>query len=77
MKTFIANVLGMLTLAASATGTAADGTPGQSHGGLESMPRALEVRFALSALPSSLRDGATVYVLEPSICRWTPTTSRR
>jgi len=36
------------------------------HGTLEPMPRSLEVRFALSALPPSLREGATVYVLDPA-----------
>ncbi len=36
------------------------------HSLLEPMPRSLEVRFALSALPPSLRDGATVYVLDPT-----------
>ncbi len=30
------------------------------------MPHSLEVRFALSALPRSLRDNATVYVLDPA-----------
>jgi len=32
---------------------------------LEKMPHSLEVRFALSALPPHLRDGATSYVLDP------------
>ncbi len=32
---------------------------------LETMPQSLEVRFALSALPPHLRDGATAYVLDP------------
>src|SRR5690349_18999996 len=32
---------------------------------LEKMPQSLEVRFALSALPPHLRDGATTYVLDP------------
>lgn len=32
---------------------------------LERMPKALEVRFALSALPPHLRDAATSYVLDP------------
>jgi hypothetical protein len=32
---------------------------------LEKMPQSLEVRFALSALPPHLRDGATSYVLDP------------
>jgi hypothetical protein len=33
---------------------------------LEQMPRSLAVRFALSALPPSLRDNATVYVQNPA-----------
>jgi hypothetical protein len=33
---------------------------------LEKMPESLEVRFALSALPPHLRDGATTYVLDPA-----------
>lgn len=32
---------------------------------LEQMPASLEARFALSALPPALRDGATVYLLDP------------
>jgi hypothetical protein len=32
---------------------------------LEKMPEALEMRFALSALPPHLRDGATTFVLDP------------
>lgn len=32
---------------------------------LDRMPKALEVRFALRALPPHLRDGATTYVLDP------------
>ena len=32
---------------------------------LEKMPESLEVRFALSALPPHLRDGATAFILEP------------
>jgi hypothetical protein len=32
---------------------------------LEKMPQSLEVRFALSALPPHLREGATSYVLDP------------
>ena len=34
-------------------------------GALEKMPKQLEVRFTLSALPPHLRDAATVYVLNP------------
>jgi hypothetical protein len=33
---------------------------------LETMPQSLEVRFALSALPPHLRDGATIYLLDPA-----------
>lgn len=33
---------------------------------LEKMPEPLEVRFALSALPPHLRDGATIYLLDPA-----------
>lgn len=33
------------------------------------MPQSLEVRFALSALPPHLRDGATAYVLDPAAGR--------
>ncbi len=33
---------------------------------LEQMPQSLEVHFALSALPPHLRDGATVYLLDPA-----------
>src|SRR5215471_14023386 len=32
----------------------------------EPLPRDLEIQLALSALPPHLRDGATVYVLNPS-----------
>jgi hypothetical protein len=35
-------------------------------GALEKMPKDLEVRFALSALPPHLRDAATVLVLDPA-----------
>ena len=45
---------------------------GQTNGGsdsvaaqLEKMPKPLEVRFALSALPPHLRDSATTYILDP------------
>jgi hypothetical protein len=37
---------------------------GASSAKLERMPEALEVEFALSALPPHLRDHATVYVLD-------------
>ena len=33
---------------------------------LERMPESLESRYAVSALPPHLRDGATVYLLDPA-----------
>ena len=53
----------MTTIAA----TGAVATPQDDpHGALVAMPRALEIRFALSALPPDLRADASVYVLDPS-----------
>lgn len=37
-----------------------------ARGSLEKMPRSLEVKLALSALPPVLRDKASVYVLDPT-----------
>jgi len=34
---------------------------------LERMPESLELRYALSAAPPHVRDGATIYVLDPSV----------
>lgn len=65
MKTLIA-AIGTLSLGANVASTAATGPTEDPHGALEPMPRSLEVRLALSALPPSLRDGATVYVLDTS-----------
>ena len=45
-----------------ATASTADEAPPK----LERMPEALEVRFALSAAPPHLRDGAATYVLDPA-----------
>ena len=48
----------------------ADDSAGKSAAGappkLEPMPESLEIRFALSAAPPHLRDGATTYVLDPA-----------
>jgi hypothetical protein len=63
MKTLIA-ALGVLSLGVSATSVAVNAPDDDPHGPIEAMPRSLELRFALSALPPSLRDGATVYVLD-------------
>jgi len=43
-----------------------DGSVDTSNVKLEKMPQSLEVRFALSALPPHLRDGASTYVLDPA-----------
>jgi hypothetical protein len=61
MKPFTAAV-GMMSLTVVAvTATAA---PDDPHGALTPMPKSLEIRFALSALPPPLRADATVYVLD-------------
>ena len=65
MKAFIASI-GSVLLGASVAAASAGSPSEDPHGALEPMPRSLEVRFALSALPPTLRDGATVYVLDTS-----------
>ena len=65
MKPAIAS-LGVSLLLASVLVNAGTPSTEDPHGPLEPMPRSLEIRFALSALPPSLRDGATVYVLDTS-----------
>lgn len=44
-----------------------DGNPATFSMKLQKMPQPLEVRFALSALPTHLRGGATTYVLDPAV----------
>ena len=44
---------------------AASAQNGARNSRLEPLPRDLEIRLALSALPPHLRDNATVYVLNP------------
>jgi hypothetical protein len=58
MKTELLTVL----LIAGLAGTA----PARAGTDLDTMPAELETRFALSALPPALRDGATVYLLDPA-----------
>ena len=41
-----------------------DGGANASSSKLEKMPASLEARFALSALPPHLRDGATIYLFD-------------
>jgi len=48
------------------TGGSADASSPKLETKLETMPQSLEVRFALSALPPHLRDGATAYILDPA-----------
>lgn len=65
MKTTLIAAISLLSISASAA-NATPATTDDPHKPLEPMPRSLEVRFALSALPPSLRAGATVYVLDPT-----------
>jgi hypothetical protein len=58
--TFAIGLLGLAGVAVSAAAISATDYP---HSALQPMPKTLEIRFALSALPSPLRDGAAVYVL--------------
>src|SRR6266446_10218535 len=60
-------ILGMLvSMSCVAQITKSERSPEISPAKLERMPEALEVRYALSAAPPHLRDGATTYVLDPS-----------
>jgi hypothetical protein len=60
-------LLGMLvSLQCVAQTTDPGGSATVSPQRLEQMPVSLEVRYALSAAPPHLRDGATAYVLDPS-----------
>src|SRR6185312_9275627 len=56
--------IGMIGLAYLAVNSAASAAANDPHNALEPMPKSLEVRFALSALPPPLRTDATVYVLD-------------
>jgi hypothetical protein len=59
-------VVGMLASVSSLAQTKqTDTNAGSSRAKLERMPESLELRYALSALPPHLRDGATTYVLDP------------
>src|SRR5256886_15187003 len=55
-------IAGLLLSLAASTGNSQ--TPAVTNG-IEPLPRDLEIQLALSALPSHLRDHATVYVLNP------------
>jgi hypothetical protein len=49
-----------------AAGLACASAPARAATDLDTMPAELETRFALSAVPPSLRGGATVYLLDPA-----------
>ena len=51
-------VIGLVSVAAARPSQATETT-------IEQMPAKLETQFALSAVPARLRDGATVYLLDP------------
>ena len=61
VQTIVAVSCLLFSLAASAEDKRTPGTTNK----IEPLPRDLEVQLALSALPPHLRDGATVYVLNP------------
>jgi hypothetical protein len=52
-------------LSLSFTASAQNKQPVDAGNRVDSLPRDLEIQLALSALPPHLRDGATVYVLNP------------
>jgi hypothetical protein len=56
----LAIALTFIGLASSAANATAD----DAHGRLQPMPKSVEIRFALSALPPPLRADATVYLLD-------------
>ena len=60
-QTFVA-IIGLLF---SLTVSAEDKQTPKAMNKIEPLPRDLEIQLALSALPSHLRDNATVYVLDP------------
>jgi hypothetical protein len=59
-------ILGMLAgMSCLAQTKKTEESGGGSPPHLERMPEPLEIRFALSAAPPHLRDGATTYILDP------------
>ncbi len=60
-------VVGMLASVSSLAQTKQTDTNAHSSPAkLERMPESLELRYAVSALPPHLRDGATTYILDPA-----------
>ena len=56
--------IGIISLANIAISAAAAAVADDPHSAMQPMPKSLEIRFALSALPPPLRKDATVYVLD-------------
>ena len=61
-----AGLVVLCALAGTAWQAQLSAQPASATTDLERMPRNLEMRFALSALPPHLRAGATVYLLDPT-----------
>jgi hypothetical protein len=60
-------VVGLMTsMSCVAQTKKSDGSADVAPAKLERMPESLEVRYALSAAPPHLRDGATTYVVDPA-----------
>jgi hypothetical protein len=65
MRNVLAIVL-ITVMALAVTTIAQDHAKSTSPASIEPLPRDIEIKLALSALPPHLRDGATVYVLNPA-----------
>jgi hypothetical protein len=60
-------VVGLMTsMSCVAQTKKSEGSADVAPAKLERMPESLEVRYALSAAPPHLRDGATTYVVDPA-----------
>jgi hypothetical protein len=62
----VARVTALLVLGTARCLAQSSNSSGGGAAKLEAMPRSLEERLALSALPPHLRDAATTYVLDPA-----------
>ncbi len=58
-------IVAILALLISLTASAEDKQTPKAMNKIEPLPRDLEIQLSLSALPSHLRDNATVYILNP------------
>ncbi|MGC1951108.1 MAG: hypothetical protein WA970_00695 [Gammaproteobacteria bacterium] len=66
MKKAVSAVAAIAGLMFALTASARDAGAAQNSKVIEPLPRNLEIELALSSLPPHLRDGATVYVLNPA-----------